>query len=46
LPIFTIHDSIITTSGDEEYVKAIMKEELHNYIGYEPKLKIEYCSNF
>lgn len=41
LPIFTIHDSVITTKGNEDYVKGIMLEELRNCIGYEPKLKIE-----
>jgi len=42
LPIFTIHDSVITTIGNEGYVEAIMKEELSICIGYEPKLNIEY----
>ena len=42
LPIYTIHDSIVTTIGNEEYVKSIMVEMLKSYIGHEPKLKFEY----
>jgi hypothetical protein len=45
LPIFTIHDSVITTVGNEGYVEAIMKEELTLCVGYEPKLKFEYWRN-
>jgi len=45
LPIFTIHDSVITTVGNEGYVETIMKEELTLCIGYEPQLKIERWSN-
>jgi len=44
LPIYTIHDSIVTTLGNEEYVKAIMEEELTATIGHKPSLKIEYWS--
>lgn len=42
LPIFTIHDSIVTTRGNEDYVKRVMEEELTLYIGIAPTLKIEY----
>ncbi|MDD3011264.1 MAG: hypothetical protein PHU97_08095 [Bacteroidales bacterium] len=28
LPIFTIHDSIVTTEGDEEYVKSVLEDEM------------------
>ncbi|MDB5223928.1 MAG: hypothetical protein JWN83_2595 [Chitinophagaceae bacterium] len=42
IPLFTIHDSIITTVGNEGLIEAIMKNELEYYIGYKPTLKIEY----
>jgi len=41
LPIFTIHDSIVTTEGDEEYVKAVLLEEMAKAIGFPPKLSVE-----
>lgn len=42
LPIYTIHDSIVTTVGNEELVAAIMKEELTKGVGKVPSLKFEY----
>lgn len=42
LPIFTIHDSIVTTVGNEQLVAAIMKEELTKGVGKAPSLKFEY----
>jgi len=42
LPIYTIHDSIVTTTVNEEYVAVILREELILHIGHKPKLKIEY----
>jgi hypothetical protein len=42
LPIFTIHDSIATTEGNEDYVKLVMQDELKRATGYTPTLKIEY----
>ena len=42
LPIYTIHDSITTTVGNEEYVQKVMKEEIQNAIGIFPSLSIEY----
>ncbi len=41
IPVFTIHDSIITTLENQEYVYSIMLEELTNYIGVCPSLEIE-----
>lgn len=41
IPPFTIHDCILTTSGNEKIVDAILKEEIKNYIGHEPKTNIE-----
>ena len=41
LPIFTLHDSIVTTEGNEGYVSDVMMEVLSNEIGIPPILKIE-----
>lgn len=40
LPIFTIHDSIVTVQGYEEYVSQLMKYELKKMVGFAPKLVI------
>lgn len=42
LPIFTIHDSIVTTVGNEQLVADIMTEELTKGVGKAPGLKFEY----
>lgn len=42
LPIYTIHDSIVTTVGNEELVAAIMIDELRKGVGKAPSLKLEY----
>ena len=44
LPIFTIHDSIVTTddAGNAEYIQRIMEEEFTKAIGFPPKFEIEY----
>ena len=42
LPIFTIHDSIVTTVGNETCVEVIIREELEKAIGIRPFLKREY----
>jgi hypothetical protein len=41
LPIFSIHDSLTTTVGNEDYVRRIMEEELLAAIGFSPTLKTE-----
>ena len=41
VPIFTLHDSIITTEEHVEYVEAVLKEILTNNIGEAPNLKLE-----
>ncbi|MBF0649095.1 hypothetical protein IR083_09710 [Dysgonomonas sp. GY75] len=41
IPIFTIHDSIVTTIEYEEFVKNIMQEELRNVIGVPSHLEAE-----
>lgn len=40
-PLFSIHDSLITTENYVASVKAILEEELTNATGYSPHLKIE-----
>jgi len=42
LPIFTIHDSIVTTAGNEQYVEQVIIEELEKAIGIKPTCKCEY----
>jgi hypothetical protein len=41
IPIFTIHDSIVTTVGNETYVEKVVSEELLKAVGFAPRLKIE-----
>ena len=41
LPIFTLHDSIVTTKGDEAYVHEILNNVLLEEIGEKPTLKYE-----
>jgi hypothetical protein len=41
LPIITIHDSIATTEGNENYVKQILEEELYKAIGHMPTLSVD-----
>lgn len=43
LPIFTVHDSIVTLQGEEEYVKSVMERTISKMIGYTPKLE---CQNW
>ena len=42
LPIFTIHDSVVTTVGNEQYVKSVIEDVLATKIGMPPKVKFEY----
>ncbi len=39
--VYTIHDSIVTTSNNVDYVAEIMREELEKGIGYPPTLNYE-----
>lgn len=41
IPLFTIHDSIITTLGNEQYVQSVLESELIKGLGFPPKLSIE-----
>jgi hypothetical protein len=42
LPIFTIHDSIATTIGNEDYVQEVIKQEALTLTGLKVKLGLEY----
>ena len=44
LPLFTIHDSIITTAGNEGYIQNVVLEELGKAIGFVPQLRVEQWS--
>lgn len=44
IPIFTIHDSIVTTCEHQEYVQAVIAEEFAKNIGVGPALSIETWS--
>lgn len=43
LPIFTVHDSILTLQGEEEYVESVMERTIKTLVGYTPKLD---CQNW
>jgi hypothetical protein len=38
IPLFTIHDNIITTKGNEGLVMAIMQQQIALWTGYTPKV--------
>lgn len=40
LPIFTIHDSIVTTKGNESYIQNVMEEEMTRIFGFPPQLTV------
>lgn len=44
LPIFTIHDSVVTTIGNEEYVSTVIKEEVFKLTGLKVILGLDYWS--
>lgn len=44
IPIFTIHDSIVTTFENQAFVKNIMEEELTKAVGLPPTLTVEQWS--
>jgi len=41
VPIYTLHDAIITTKDNGEYVKRVLSEVLLEAIGIEPTIKLE-----
>lgn len=42
IPVFTIHDCLLTTADNVEYVKQVIYEEFTRCIGAPPHLKLEY----
>lgn len=44
VPIFTIHDSIVSTQEYSSYIQQVMREELESYIGIQPPLSEEKWS--
>ena len=40
-PIFTIHDSVLTTMEYQKNVQRIMNEELTKFVGFPPKLSLK-----
>jgi hypothetical protein len=40
-PLFTIHDSIVTTAGNEGYVQEVITQEMEKAIGFRPRLRVE-----
>lgn len=44
LPIYTIHDSIVTTQGNQLYVQQVMQEEMMKALGLSCKIKTENWS--
>ncbi|MBS1578300.1 MAG: hypothetical protein JST29_01515 [Bacteroidetes bacterium] len=42
LPLFTIHDSVITEQGMQHYVKRIIEEETIKIFGYSPTMTIKH----
>lgn len=45
LPIFTIHDSIVTTDGNQDYVSKVIEEEAYKLTGLKVSLGIERLIN-
>ncbi len=41
VPIFTIHDSIVTTSNNVEFVSKVFSDVLQENLGYSPKFEIK-----
>jgi len=46
VPIFTLHDCLITTVGNEMLVSRIMAECIDEFVGYVPKMKIKYWRDY
>lgn len=44
LPIYTIHDSVVTLASHKEMVREVVKQEFHTAIGLEPSLSVEIWS--
>lgn len=46
LPIFTLHDCLITTAGNEVLITKVMEEGITKYMGFTPKMKPTYWSKY
>jgi len=46
IPIFILHDCIVTTEGNELLVKEVMKQGIQEFIGYAPKFDVKYWSGY
>lgn len=44
VPLFTIHDSLITTTEHEAYVRTVMERAMERHIGFKPSLDVSYFS--
>jgi hypothetical protein len=44
IPLFTVHDSIVTTQKYQDHVRGIMEEELTRFVGLPPTLKVDVWS--
>lgn len=44
IPLFTIHDSIVTTTNNVDFVRGVMEDEIINFTGLKPTLDVEYWS--
>ena len=42
IPIFTLHDCIVTTSGNEMLIEQVMKSSIREFLGYSPKTETKY----
>ena len=42
VPIFTIHDSIVTTASNQLLVEQVMRDAFTNTVGFSPKLATEF----
>ncbi len=42
VPIYTIHDSIVTTVANVDFVKEVMEQELYRMVGVQPCLDVEF----
>ncbi len=39
IPLFTLHDCLITTADNEDIIMKVMQEEITKYVGFTPKMK-------
>jgi len=44
MPIFSIHDSLVVTKGNEAYVERVMFDEIYKAINIRPRFKMDHWS--